>query len=100
MTTPHDLPSDHEERRVWPPRLISVFDGLVWLPEQLHAWRRGNGSSRCLVSPAGAHDPAKSPARWVDARLVRPRGSEAINPPTSGPALSEAPLAVHSTRRV
>ena len=64
-----------EERRIWPPRPVSVYLDEAWHPAQLLAWRRFAAVSQFLVQlltwrRGKAEVP---PPTWVDAADVRPR---------------------------
>ena len=79
---------DVEERRLCPPSLVSVYDGESWIAEQMLGWRLRFGTCRCLVRPAQSLGGTEAPARWVDARAVRPRRDavlEVHSAPSSGP---------------
>lgn len=83
MTT---LQPEHQRvasRRMSPPKLISVYNGHDWVPEQLLAWRVVTGGCRCLVRPAHILGYVSNPVRWVDAHQVRPREIEGTDPPDS-----------------
>jgi hypothetical protein len=62
-----------DQRRLCPPKLVSVYNGDAWVPEQLLGWRIVTGRCRCLVRPAHTIGYDAIPARWVDAGAVRPR---------------------------
>jgi hypothetical protein len=68
-----------EERRIIPPRLVSVFWNRTWRPAHLLAWRRLPAAYRYLVQFVN-RDRKKSgiPPRWVDPRIVRPRRGRAV----------------------
>jgi hypothetical protein len=64
-----------ESRRVWPPRLVNVFDGGVWRCAQMEAWRVTQlGHQIHIRYRAENYKTGELPLIWVDVARVRPRG--------------------------
>ena len=72
-----------EERRIWPPRLVSVFHERAWRPAHLLAWRRYASAYEFLVQLVARRDrrSGRPAPEWVDSHQVRPRIGRDDPPP-------------------
>jgi hypothetical protein len=61
-----------EQRKIWPPRLVSVLIDAAWRPGHLLAWRRLPGAYQFLVERVVRRPGGERP-EWVDPARVRPR---------------------------
>jgi hypothetical protein len=66
---------DVQVRRIWPPRLVEVFDHGIWRTAQIEAWRFGPAGRHMLIRYVSRTPrPKERPPVWVVASRVRPRG--------------------------
>lgn len=101
-----------DEREVWPPRPIMVYDGDQWCPAQLLRWRTHPGLRQYLVQTRAAeYEPSpeligSTPARSGPVRAVTRRVhgvgritlDSAGSPPQSATPGAEALLRVELSR--